>query len=677
MDAVQQAGSGHPGTAMSLAPAAYLLFQRVMRHDPADPDWLGRDRFVLSCGHSSLTLYIQLYLSGYGMTLDDIRAYRTWGSITPGHPEHLLTTGVETTTGPLGQGISNAVGMAMAARRERGLLDPDTPAGQSPFDHHIYAFMSDGDIEEGISHEVCSIAAHQQLGNLIVLYDDNKISIEDDTNIAKSEDVAARYEAYGWHVQRLSFVQAEGYHEDVGALYDALLTARANTTQPSLIALRTIIAWPAPDKQNTGAAHGSALGADEVAKTKQILGFDPAVSFPTEDEAVAHARQVADRGKQAHAAWDDTFAAWSAAQPEHKALLDRLAVRELPDGWTSVLPEFPPDAKGIATRKASGKVLNALAPVLPELWGGSADLAGSNDTTMDGEPSFIPEIHQTHMYPGNLYGRTLHFGIREHGMGGICNGIALHGLTRPYGGTFLVFSDYMRGSVRLAALMRLPVTYVWTHDSIGLGEDGPTHQPVEHLWALRAIPGLDVVRPGDANETTVAWRTILQRLHQPAALCLTRQDIPVFDRSADGGLGSAEGTARGGYVLAEAAGGSTQVILIATGSEVQLALAARDQLQAEDIPTRVVSMPCVEWFAEQDDAYREQVLPAAVRARVSVEAGIGLGWHAFVGDAGAIVSLEHFGASADYKVLYDEFGITAEQVAAGARDSLARVQSAS
>ena len=675
MDAVQQAGSGHPGTAMSLAPAAYLLFQRIMRHDPADPGWLGRDRFVLSCGHSSLTLYIQLYLSGYGLTLDDIRAYRTWGSLTPGHPEHLLTTGVETTTGPLGQGISNAVGMAMAARRERGLLDPDAPPGQSPFDHHIYVFMSDGDIEEGISHEVCSLAAHQQLGNLVVLYDDNYISIEDDTNIAKSEDVAARYEAYGWHVQRLSWVQAEGYHEDVPALYDALLAARANTTQPSLIALRTIIGWPAPDKQNTGAAHGSALGADEVARTKQILGFDPAVSFPTEDEAVTHARHVAERGKQAHAAWDDVFAAWSAAQPEHKALLDRLVARELPDGWTGVLPEFPPDATGIATRKASGKVLNALAPVLPELWGGSADLAGSNDTTMDGEPSFIPAIHQTHMYSGSPYGRTLHFGIREHGMGGICNGIALQGLTRPYGGTFLVFSDYMRGSVRLAALMRLPVTFVWTHDSIGLGEDGPTHQPVEHLWALRAIPGLDVVRPGDANETTVAWRTILERPHQPAGLILTRQNIPVFDRSADSGLASAEGAARGGYVLAEATGGPAQVILIGTGSEVQLAVAAREQLQAEDIPTRVVSMPCVEWFDEQDETYREQVLPAAVRARVSVEAGIGLGWRGFVGDAGGIVSLEHFGASADYKVLYDEFGITAERVAAEARDSLARVQS--
>ena len=675
MDAVELAGSGHPGTAMSLAPAAYLLFQRILRHDPADADWLGRDRFVLSCGHSSLTLYIQLYLSGYGMQLDDLRAYRTWGSITPGHPEHLLTRGVETTTGPLGQGISNAVGMAMAARRERGLLDPDAPAGTSPFDHHIYAFMSDGDIEEGISHEVSSIAAHQQLGNLVVLYDDNRISIEDDTNIAKSEDVAARYEAYGWHVQRVSWVKAEGYHEDVRALNDALLTARANTTQPSLIVLRTIIAWPAPDAQNTGAAHGAALGADEVAKTKQILGFDPAVSFPAEDEAVAHAREVGDRGKQAHAAWDEQFVAWAAAHPEQKALLDRLAARELPDGWTDALPQFPADPKGMATRKASGAILNALAPVLPELWGGSADLAGSTDTTMKGEPSFIPDIHQTAMFPGNPFGRTLHFGIREHGMGGICNGIALHGLTRPYGGTFFVFSDYMRPSVRLAALMRLPVTFVWTHDSIGLGEDGPTHQPVEHLWAVRAIPGLDVVRPGDANETTVAWRTILERHHQPAGLCLSRQNLPVLDR-ASGALASAEGTARGAYVLAEAAGGSPKVIVIATGSEVQLALQARDQLEAEDIPTRVVSMPCVEWFEEQDAEYRTQVLPGAVRARVSVEAGIALGWHKYVGDAGVSVSLEHYGESADYKTLYDEFGITADAVAAAARDSLATAESA-
>jgi len=673
MDAVEQAGSGHPGTAMSLAPAAYLLFQKVMRHDPADPQWLGRDRFVLSCGHSSLTLYIQLYLSGYGVTLDDLRRYRTWGSITPGHPEHGLTRGVETTTGPLGQGIANAVGMAMAARRERGLLDPDAAHGTSPFDHHVYAIMSDGDIEEGISHEASSIAGHQQLGNLVVLYDDNSISIEDDTNIAKSEDVCARYAAYGWHVQRVSWRTADGYQEDVQALYEALLTARENNQAPSLISLRTIIGWPAPNKQNTGAAHGSALGAAEVAATKEILGFDPAVSFPAEDRVLAHARAVQDRGRAAHISWDEHFTTWSAAHPEQRRLLDRLVGRELPDGWAGVLPSFPPDEKGIATRKASGEVLSALAPVLPELWGGSADLAGSNDTTMKGEPSFIPPVHQTAMFPGDSFGRTLHFGIREHAMGAILNGMALHGLTRPYGGTFLVFSDYMRPAVRLAALMRQPVTYVWTHDSIGLGEDGPTHQPVEHLWALRAIPGLDVVRPGDANETAVAWRTILERTSHPAGLCLTRQELPVLDRTADGpGLASAEGTARGGYVLAEADGGTPGVILIATGSEVQIALAARARLRESGVAARVVSMPCLEWFAEQDESYREHVLPAAVRARVSVEAGIALGWRGYVGDAGVSISLEHFGESADYRKLYAEFGITAERVAQAAMTSVAR-----
>src|SRR6266571_562582 len=658
MDAVEQAGSGHPGTAMSLAPAAYLLFQRILRHDPADPQWLGRDRFVLSCGHSSLTLYLQLYLSGYGLTLEDISRYRTWDSLTPGHPERGLTAGVETTTGPLGQGIANAVGMAMAARRERGLLDPDAAPGTSPFDHHIYAFVSDGDIEEGISHEASSLAAHQQLGNLIVLYDDNTISIEDDTNIAKSEDVCARYAAYGWHVQRVSWRTAGGYHEDVAAL------ARA------FIALRTIIAWPAPDAQDTGEAHGAALGADEVAKTKRILRFDPEVNFPTEDEAVGHARKVADRGKKLHAEWEESFAAWREKNPDRAALLDRLSARRLPQGWTAVLPEFPPDAKGTATRRASGAILNALAGMLPELWGGSADLAGSNNTTMKGEPSFIPAEHQTRMFPGNPYGRTLHFGIREHAMGAICNGIALHGLTRPYGGTFLVFSDYMRPAVRLAALMGLPVTFVWTHDSIGLGEDGPTHQPVEHLWALRAIPGLDVVRPADANETTVAWRTILEHNGRPAGLCLSRQNLPVFDRAAGparpGGeiLASAEGTARGGYILAEAPGGEPAVILIATGSEVQIALAARQELGQRGVGTRVVSMPCVEWFTAQDSSYQAQVLPPGVRARVCVEAGIALGWRAFAGDAGECVSLEHFGASASYQVLYEKFGFTAERVVA-------------
>jgi transketolase len=673
MDAVQKAGSGHPGTAMSLAPAAYVLFQRVLRHDPADAGWAGRDRFLLSAGHSSLTLYIQLYLSGYEMTLEDLEKLRTWGSRTPGHPERHHTPGVEVTTGPLGQGLANAVGMAMSARRVRGLLDPDAAPGTSPFDHHVYAIASDGDIEEGITHEASSLAGHQQLGNLIVIYDDNDISIEDDTAIAKSEDVCARYEAYGWHVQRVTFRSPGGYHEDPRAFYAALLAARDHTQAPSLIALSTIIGWPAPNKQNTGAAHGSALGADEVAATKRILHFDPEVSFPVEEESLARAREVAGRGREAHARWEEQFGAWAAAQPERKALFDRLSAGDLPDGWTDALPVFEPSEKGVATRKASGEVLSALAPVLPELWGGSADLAGSNDTTMAGVPSFIPAGHQTKMFPGNIYGRTLHFGIREHAMGAILNGIAADGLTRPYGGTFLTFSDYMRGAVRLAALSEVGSIFVWTHDSIGLGEDGPTHQPVEHLWALRAIPRLDVVRPADANETSIAWRTILQRPHRPAGLVLTRQNVPVFDRSGDGGLASAEGTARGGYVLADAPGGDPDVILIGTGSEVQIALAGRDALQEEGVAARVVSMPCVEWFAEQDASYQEEVLPAGVRARVSVEAGVALGWRAFVGDAGECVSLEHFGESADYQTLYREFGFTTEHVVAAAQASLARL----
>ena len=674
MDAVENEGSGHPGTAMSLAPAAYLLYQRIMRHDPMDPAWAGRDRFVLSCGHSSLTLYIQLYLSGYGLTLDDLKAYRSWGSLTPGHPEHGLTPGVETTTGPLGQGLGNAVGMAMAARRERGLFDPDTADGDSPFDHHVYVFASDGDIEEGITHEVSAIAGVQELGNLIVLYDDNHISIEDDTIIAKDEDTAARYEAYGWHVQRLDWRTPDGgYHEDVQALYDAFLAAKAETSRPSFISLRTIIGWPAPNKQGTGAAHGSALGADEVAATKEILGFDPAVNFPLDQDLVDHAREVIERGRQAHAGWAKGFDAWARDNADRKALFDRMASRTLPDGWAAALPEFKPDAKGVATRKASGEVLSALAKPLPELWGGSADLAGSNDTTMKGEPSFLPRERGSKMFPGDKYGRTLHFGIREHGMGAILNGIALHGGTRPYGGTFLTFSDYMRGAVRLAALMELPVTYVWTHDSIGLGEDGPTHQPIEHLWALRAIPHLAVVRPGDANEVVAAWKRILEQPTNPSALALSRQNMPVFDRSA--GLAPADGVARGGYVLAEA-DGDPQVILIGTGSELQIALAARDQLQAGGAPTRVVSMPCVEWFEEQDAAYREEVLPHRIKARVSVEAGVTFGWRQYVGDSGVSIGVDHFGASADYQRLYEEFGLTAERVAAAARTILDQIGAA-
>ncbi len=678
MDAVQKTGNGHPGTAMSLAPAVYTLFQRHLRHDPADAGWLGRDRFVLSAGHSSLTLYIQLYLSGYGLELTDLEALRTWGSLTPGHPEHGHTVGVETTTGPLGQGVGNAVGMAMAARRERGLLDPDAPAGESVFDHQIYAVASDGDIEEGVSGEASSIAGHQQLGNLTLIYDDNKISIEDDTNIAFSEDVALRYEAYGWHVQTVDWRREDGtYVEDVAAFEAALEAAKAETGRPSFIRLRTIIAWPAPNAQNTGKSHGSALGAEEVAATKRVLGWDPEKTFDVDDEVLAHA------GRSRSAARSCTPSGSSASTPGRRPrrsarqLLDRLSARRLPDGWTDALPSFPADPKGMATRKASGEVLSAIAPVLPELWGGSADLAESNLTTPKGEPSFVPTDRQTKEFPGGPYGRVLHFGIREHGMGSILNGITLHGLTRPYGGTFLIFSDYMRPAVRLAALMKLPVTYVWTHDSIGLGEDGPTHQPIEHLAALRAIPGLDVVRPGDANETAVAWRTILEHTDRPAGLALTRQNIPTWDRSEsspDGTTGSAEGTARGAYVLAEAAAKPTpDVILMATGSEVWLAVEARKRLEEEGVATRVVSMPCREWFFEQDEAYRQTVLPTGVKARVSVEAAVGQGWRDLVGDAGEIVSIEHYGASAAYTTLFEQFGFTPDRVVAAAHASLERV----
>jgi transketolase len=669
MDAVERAGNGHPGTAMSLAPAAYLLFQRVMRHDPTDATWLGRDRFVLSCGHSSLTLYIQLYLSGYGLGLEDLQRLRQWGSLTPGHPEHRHTVGVETTTGPLGQGLGNAVGMAMAARRERGLFDPDAAAGTSPFDHHVYVFCSDGDIEEGISHEVSAIAGHQKLGNLVMIWDDNQISIEDDTTVAKSEDVAARYAAYGWHVQHVNWRGEDGYNEDVRALYEALLAAKAETGRPSFIALRTVIGWPAPNKQNTGKIHGSALGVEEVAATKKILGFDPDRSFHVDNAVLARARQVSDRGRAAHADWQAGFDAWAAANPNRLALLNRVLARHLPAGWIDALPEFAADPKGMATRKASGEIINAIAPVLPELWGGSADLAESNNSTIESEPSFIPPEFSTKVFPGDWYGRTLHFGIREHGMGAILNGIVLHGATRPYGATFLVFSDYMRPAVRLAALMKLPVIYVWTHDSIGLGEDGPTHQPIEQLTALRSIPGLDVVRPADANETAWAWRLALEHTDRPTALCLTRQNLPVLDRAQ---VAPAAGVAMGGYVLADATDGQPRVILIGTGSEVQTCLSARERLEADGIPTRVVSMPCQEWFRAQEPAYRATVLPPSVKARVSVEAGVAMSWHDLVGDLGECVSIEHYGASAPYQVLFEQFGFTTDKVVAAAHASLSR-----
>jgi transketolase len=673
MDAVQKVGNGHPGTAMSLAPAAYLLFQKVMRHDPADPDWTGRDRFVLSCGHSSLTLYNQLYLGGFGLAIDDLKALRTWGSRTPGHPEHGHTAGVETTTGPLGQGVANAVGMAMAARRERGLLDPDAAPGQSPFDHFIYAICSDGDLQEGVSAEASSLAGHQQLGNLVLIYDDNKISIEDDTAIAFSEDVSARYAAYGWHVQNVDWTNGgTEYVEDVEALWDAIQAAKAVTDQPSFINLRTIIAWPAPNAQNTGASHGSALGADEVAATKELMGFDPAQNFQVDEDVLAHTQSLVARGTAAHQSWQGEFAAWAEANPERLELFERMSTRTLPHGWTDALPSFEADPKGVATRKASGEVLTAIAPALPELWGGSADLACSNNTTPKGEPSFVPSEHSTKEFSGNPYGRVLHFGIREHAMGSVMNGIALHGGTRVYGGTFLVFSDYMRPAVRLAAIMQLPVTYVWTHDSIGLGEDGPTHQPVEHLAALRAIPGLSVVRPADGNETVAAWRALLEDPTSPTALCLTRQNVPTFPRGADADgvqWGDVSGVARGGYVLLDTAG-VPDVVLVATGSEVALAVEARALLAGKGVAARVVSMPSREWFDRQDKGYRDTVLPPAVRARVSVEAGVAQGWREVVGDAGRIVSLDHFGASAQHTELFDKFGITAAAVMEAAEDSI-------
>lgn len=663
-DAVQKVGNGHPGTAMSLAPLAYTLFQRTMRHDPSDTHWLGRDRFVLSAGHSSLTLYIQLYLGGFGLELSDIESLRTWGSKTPGHPEFRHTPGVEITTGPLGQGLASAVGMAMASRYERGLFDPDAEPGASPFDHYIYVIASDGDIEEGVTSEASSLAAVQQLGNLIVFYDRNQISIEDDTNIALCEDTAARYRAYGWHVQ-----EVEG-GENVVGIEEAIANAQAVTDRSSFIALRTVIGYPAPNLMDTGKAHGAALGDDEVAAVKKIVGFDPDKTFQVREDVLTHTRGLVARGKQAHERWQLEFDAWARREPERKALLDRLLAQKLPDGWDADLPHWEPGSKALATRAASGAVLSALGPKLPELWGGSADLAGSNNTTIKGADSFGPPSISTKEYTAHWYGRTLHFGVREHAMGAILSGIVLHGPTRAYGGTFLQFSDYMRPAVRLAALMDIDTIYVWTHDSIGLGEDGPTHQPIEHLSALRAIPRLSVVRPADANETAYAWRTILARRNGsgPVGLILTRQGVPVLDGT------DAEGVARGGYVLSDAGGlqpgEEPDVILIATGSEVQLAVAAQTLLADNDILARVVSMPCLEWFEAQPYEYRDAVLPPTVSARVAVEAGVAQCWHQLVGDTGEIVSIEHYGESADHKTLFREYGFTAEAVAAAAERAL-------
>ncbi|MSW16139.1 MAG: transketolase, partial [Actinobacteria bacterium] len=620
MDAVQKVGNGHPGTAMTLAPVAYTLFQRFLKHDPTDPNWLGRDRFILSCGHSSLTLYIQLFFSGYGVELDDLKSFRTWGSLTPGHPEYGHTAGVETTTGPLGQGVANGVGMAMAARYERGLFDPENK-GVSPFDHNIWVICSDGDLEEGVSAEASSLAGVQQLGNLKVIYDDNRISIEGDTHLAFNEDVSMRYRAYGWNVIEVA-AKSDG-DVDREALENAMEASLLEINKPTLIRLKTVIAWPAPILKNTAKSHGSALGAAEIVETKRILGLNPEIDFYFPTEVEVHVRKVKSRGATLKAAWQNEFDLWRKSNPDRAELLKRLQLKELPSEWQNALPTFS-NEKEIATRKASGDTIQALAKTFPEFWGGSADLAESNNTTIEGGGSFLPLASR--LQNANPYGRIIHYGIREHAMGSIMNGIALHGLTKTFGGTFLVFSDYMRGAVRLSALMKLPVTYVWSHDSIGLGEDGPTHQPVEHIAALRAIPGFTVVRPADANEVVHAWKEILER-KKPTGILLSRQNLPVFDRTK---MTPASEVGKGAYILSDSEN-TPELILIATGSEVALAIEGQKMLLQQGIATRVVSAPSLEWFAEQPRSYRDSVLPPKIRARVSIEAGISLGWRELIG----------------------------------------------
>lgn len=660
MDSVQKAGHGHPGTAMSLAPVAYNLFQNHLIHDPADPNWLGRDRFVLSCGHSSLTLYIQLYFSGYGVELDDLKSFRTWNSLTPGHPEYGHTAGVEMTTGPLGAGVATAVGMAMAARYERGLLDPDASAGASIFDHNIWVICSDGDLQEGVSSEASSLAGTQELGNLKMIYDDNRISIEGDTHVAFTEDVSARYRAYGWNVIEVA-TKSDG-DVDLLALDAAMVSAEKELIKPTLIRLHSVIAWPAPKARNTAESHGSALGVEEIAATKVLLGLSPDENFAAPADVIAHVRKVKERGAVLHADWDKNFATWKSANPDRAALLERLASKDLPAGWDKDLPVFAP-GKDVATRKASGDVIAAIAKVLPEFWGGSADLAGSNNTTINSAGSFLPA--SSAMANANPYGRMIHFGIREHAMGSILNGVALHGLSRCFGGTFAVFSDYMRPAVRLAAIMDLASTFIWSHDSIGLGEDGPTHQPVEHLAALRAIPNFDVVRPGDANEVREAWKVILQR-RKPAGLLLSRQNLPVVDRTTHGDVTL---VAKGAYILKESSG-SPDVVLIATGSEVGVAIATQELLESNGVSTRVVSAPCLEWFQEADATYRGQVIPKSAKLRVSIEAGIAQGWREYIGDSGIAISIEHFGASASAGKLFSEFGFAPEAIVAKIQNAL-------
>jgi transketolase len=654
MDAVQNAGHGHPGTAMSLAPVAYNLFQRHLNHDPSDPKWLGRDRFVLSCGHSSLTLYTQLFFSGYGLEMEDLKSFRTWNSLTPGHPEYGHTAGVEMTTGPLGAGVATAVGMAMAARYERGLLDPDAAANSSLFDHNIWVLCSDGDLQEGVSSEASSLAGTQELGNLKVIYDDNRISIEGDTHIAFTEDVSARYRAYGWNV--IDVAAASDGNVDLIAVDAAMIAAKKETIKPTLIRMQSIIAWPAPNARNTAESHGSALGAEEIAETKKLLGLDPEEYFAMPTEILDHVREVKTRGAASRKAWDEKFASWKSTNPDRATLLNRLVSGDLPKGWDADLPQYPA-GKDVATRKASGEVIAALAKKLPEFWGGSADLAGSNNTTISGAGSFLPASSK--MAGANPYGRMIHFGIREHAMGSILNGIALHGLSKTFGGTFAVFSDYMRPAVRLSAIMDLPSIFIWSHDSIGLGEDGPTHQPVEHLATLRAIPNFSVVRPADANEVREAWKAIMLR-RKPVGLLLSRQNLPVVDRSTHA---SAELVNKGAYILKDSAT-TADVVIIATGSEVSVALAVQSALAEKSIAVRVVSAPCLEWFAQESSAYQESVLPKSARLKVSIEAGIAQGWREYIGDSGIVISLEHFGASASATKLFAEFGFSAEAIVA-------------
>ena len=665
MDAVEEAGNGHPGTAMALAPLAHLLYRYVLRHDPANPEWLGRDRLILSCGHASMLLYSQLYLNGYDLTLDDLRSFRKFESRTPGHPEFRHTAGVEMTTGPLGQGVSTSVGVALGARYLRNLLDPRAPKGESPFDHRTFVIASDGDLQEGVASESASLAGHQKLSNLVIIWDDNRISIDGETWRSFGEDTVARYETYGWQTYEIPMLPSGDV--DSRTLLATLSSLESEQEKPVFIRLQTIIAYPAPKARDTAAAHGAPLGASEVAQTKQALGYDPAKSFDIPQDVLAYTRQSLSRGADLFAQWQAKMLVWRQANPESARLFDRLATGGLPAGFTEGWPDFKA-TDSMSTRKASGEVLQVLAQKLPELWGGSADLTESNSTALKGATVALPEVRESPIVAGPE-GRYVHFGVREHAMAAALNGAALSGLLRPFGGTFLIFSDYQRPAIRLAAIMGVRSTFVWSHDSIGLGEDGPTHQPVEQLWSLRAIPSLDVIRPADATETAVCWQTLIER-NRPCGIALTRQNVPVIERE---GHAPAAGAARGGYVVApiEAEQSTTpDVLLMATGSEVHLALTARQMLAKEKINAWVISLPCLEWFAEQTTDYQDSVLPPKVRARVSIEAGSTLGWFKYLGSFGIAIGVDDFGASGAPEKIYQRFGLTPNNIVAQAKKSI-------